>query len=102
MTKNPIINALAAVLYISFVASIVFYVPNTFDQVHSIVVPIAFLSLFVFSAASMGYIFMYNPLQLILEGEKKKGIDLFIKTLGAFAVTVAVFVSIGLYLATHF
>ncbi len=102
MSKNPIINALAALLYIGGVASLVFYVPNTFDQVHSVVVPVAFLSLFVFSAAIMGYIFFYQPLQLYLEGEKKAGVDLFLKTLATFAGSAAIFVLVGLYFATHF
>lgn len=83
------------------VASIVFYVPNTFDKVHSVVVPVAFLSLFVFSAASMGYIFFYQPFQLFLEGEKKAAVDLFLKTLVTFAISAAAFVLIGLYFATR-
>ncbi len=56
----------------------------------------------MFSAASMGYLFLYQPLQLYLEGEKKKSVDLFLKTLGVFAVSAATLVFIGLYLTAHF
>ncbi|MDB5224948.1 MAG: hypothetical protein JWO43_570 [Candidatus Adlerbacteria bacterium] len=61
-------------------------------------IPIAMLSLFVFSASVMSYIFLYQPLQLFLDGEKKKAVDLFLKTLAAFAVCAMVLVAAGLYL----
>ena len=101
MTKNPIINALAGLLYIVAVVSLLFLGPKIFDPVESILIPIAMLSLFVFSAATMGYIFLYQPLQLFLEGEKKESVDLFLKTLGVFAIIVAVFVLVGLYITTY-
>jgi branched-subunit amino acid permease len=98
MTKNSIINALSGLLYIVLVVSLVYYSPKTIDQVGSIFLPIMMLSLFVFSAACMGYLLLYQPLQLFLEGEKKSSVDLFIKTLIAFAISAAVLVLIGLYL----
>ena len=100
MTKNPILNALSGLLYIVLVVSLVYYSPNTIDHVGSIFLPIAMLSLFVFSAACMGYLFLYQPLQLFLEGEKKIALDLFLKTLVAFALSASVLVLIGLYLTT--
>jgi len=101
MTKNPIINALAALLYIVLVVSLLHYAPLFFGKEESIFIPIAMLSLFVFSAACTGYIFLYQPLQLFLEGEKKKSTDLFLKTLGAFAISAVTLVLIGLYLSVH-
>ncbi len=101
MTKNPIINALAGLLYIALVVSIMFYTPPFVDKVGGIVIPIGVLSLFVFSAASMGYIFLYQPLQLFLNGEKKKSVDLFIKTLAAFAMSAVTLVLVGLYLTVY-
>jgi hypothetical protein len=101
MTKNPIINALLGLLYIVLVVSLVYYSPNSIDKVGSIFLPIAMLSLFVFSAACMGYLFLYQPLQLFLEGEKKKSVDLFLKTLVAFAISAAALVLTGLYLTTR-
>jgi hypothetical protein len=101
MSKNPLINACAAVAYIALVASVLFYVPPFINVQESVLIPIAVLSLFVFSAACMGYIFLYQPLQLFLEGHKKESVDLFLKTLGFFALVAALFVALGLYLTTH-
>lgn len=104
MTRNPLLNALCAILYISVLVSIVFYgemlikVPDRF----SIVYPIGFLSLFVFSAATMGFLFLYQPLLLLMEGKRKEAVDLFLKTLAAFGAAAAVMVGAGLYLAQGF
>ncbi len=102
MTKNPIINALAGLLYIVLVVSFLYNASAFMGKEETIFIPIAMLSLFVFSAASMGYIFLYQPLQLFLEGEKKKSVDLFLKTLGVFAISAAALVLIGFYLTAYF
>jgi hypothetical protein len=102
MTKNPFLNALVALVYIVLVVSGLFYSPIFVGDEPNILIPISVLSLFVFSAASMAYIFLYQPLQLFLEGEKKKAVDLFLKTLGAFAVCAIIFASIGFYVTNHF
>jgi len=44
------------------------------------------LSLFVLSAAVMGFLFVYQPLQLYLDCHKKEGVDFFFKTVGSFAI----------------
>ena len=93
MTKNPFINALAALLYIAIIASIMFYSPKMPGEVHSVIVvivPIAMISLFTLSAAVMGYLFLSQPLQLYWSGEKKRGVTLFLQTLATFAVITAV------------
>jgi len=102
MTKNPVINALGALAYIAGLVSIIFYGGDAIEHSveNSIFVPIAFLSLFVFSAATMGYIFLGKPLQMFLEGEKKEAVDLFLKTLLAFAGAAAATVTIGLYITS--
>lgn len=91
MTKNPYKNALAAVAYIAVVAVIMFYGPKYAqleNKPDTLLVPISVISLFSFSAAMMGYIFLFNPVQLYLDGKKKQAVDLFTKTLLAFgAVT---------------
>jgi hypothetical protein len=99
MTKNPFINALAGLLYIVLIVSAAFYSSAFGGPDQSIFYPIAALSLFVFSAATMGYLFLYQPLQLFLEGEKKKAVDLFLKTLGIFGACAAALVLIGLSLS---
>jgi hypothetical protein len=54
-----------------------------------IIIPIAMLSLFVLSAAMMGYLFCLTPLQLYLDGHKKEGVNLFVGTLRIFAIITA-------------
>lgn len=101
MTKNPFMNALVALAYIVLIVAAIFYAPRSVDAEPNVILPIAMLSLFVFSAAAMAYVFLYQPLQLFLEGEKKKAVDLFLKTLGAFALFAAMFAAIGLYVTSH-
>lgn len=85
MTKNPIVNAFAALAYIVIVASAMFYGPKHIPAEDSVLAPIAIISLFSLSAAVMGYIFLSQPLQLYLDDKKKEAVDLFLRTLGIFA-----------------
>ena len=91
MSKNPIINALSASSYIVIIVTVMNFVSQT--QRHkpdTIFAPITFLSLFTLSAAVMGYLFLYQPLQLFIEGKKKEAVNLFVKTVGVFAAFTAV------------
>ena len=54
----------------------------------------ALLSLFVLSAAVMGYIFFYQPTQLYLAGKHKEAVNMFLKTVGFFATITLVFLAI--------
>lgn len=85
MTKNPFINAVSATLYIIIISSVMFYGTEHTKQTSSVIVPIVVLSLFTLSAAVIGYIFCYQPLQLFIDGKKKAAVDLFIKTVAVFA-----------------
>lgn len=96
MTTNPFLNALAAFGYIVAVVLAIFYAgpllggPNGED---TIFIPMAMLSLFVFSAATMSYIVLYQPLVLFLENKKPEAANLFLKTIGTLGVfMVALFV----------
>lgn len=100
MTRNPAINALLALSYIVLLVSAVFYGPTLLqmpdEDMFGILIPIAFLSLFVFSAALMGFIFLYRPLLLLAKGEKEQAAKLFLQTLGFFAGFAFLLVAIGL------
>lgn len=86
MSKNPFINALAAALYIVFVASFMFYgLRLRGEKEDTILAPIAVISLLTLSVAMMGYLFLLEPIQLYLNGKKKEAVNFFLKTLGAFA-----------------
>lgn len=90
MSKNPLQNALGALLYIVIVASFMFYGSQwvqTGDD--SVIAPIAAMSIFTLSAAVMGYFFLYQPAELYFGGKKQEGVKLFMQTVMWFgAITV--------------
>ncbi len=86
MTKNPFLNALAALAYIVIVASAMYYgTDHAGPAQDSIFAPIAIISLFTLSAAVMGYLFLSQPLQFYLDDKKKEAVDLFVRTVAVFA-----------------
>lgn len=69
-----------------------FYGSKLLGPKDTILAPIAMISLFTLSAAMMGYLFVYQPLQLLLDGHKKQGVNLFLQTVAVFAgITVVIF-----------
>ena len=99
MTKNPIINALCASLYISVVATVIFYGPMLgLPDIESFGMPmpiIAFLSILVFSVAFMGYVFFYWPVRLLFEQKHKEAGKLFVQTIISFAVIAIVLIGVS-------
>lgn len=98
MSQKPFRNAAAALLYILAVVSTLFLVfellPES-DQGGPVVLWFAFvLSMFVLSAAVMGYIFLGYPLRMYLDDKKDEAVKLFLSTLGYFALLI-----LGLVLA---
>lgn len=90
MSKNPIVNALGAAGYIFLVASVMTWVtaplrnkPDTFFA------PIIVLSVLTLSVTVMAFMFFYQPLMLFIDGKKKQAVELFVKTVGVFAVITA-------------
>jgi hypothetical protein len=90
MTKNPLINALLATLYIVIVSQVLYYGTVLKVGNNSLFAPVALISLFTFSAASMGYLFLYRPFILYFDGQKKSALDLFLRTLLIFGSITAV------------
>lgn len=86
MAKNPILNAALALGYIVVVSGIMFFGSDFIPKEDTVLAPITMLSLLTLSASVMAYLFMYEPLQLFLEGKKKQALDFFFKTVGVFAV----------------
>lgn len=84
MTKNPFLNAFAALGYIMVVTAVMNYGSSLTPQPNQMVAPIAFLSLFTLSAAVMAYIFGYQPIMLLIENKKKQAVQLFLQTLAVF------------------
>lgn len=94
MTKNPFINALAASMYVGLVATFINFVPEHHPALEAIA-PIVFISLFVFSAAIMGYLMVLQPLLLAINGKAEQGVKLFLQTLGVFALITLCIVAIS-------
>jgi len=100
MNKNPITNAFLAAAYIAGIVLLI----NSLSSIESavdgpgiIVLPMLALSLFVFSAAFMGYLFVYEPICLYLDGKKEEAKSFFAKTLltfGAILIVAAILVLI--------
>jgi hypothetical protein len=86
MNRSPFLNALAAEGYIAVVSSVLYYIPRMFaDTGDSVMIPIFFLSLFVLSAAMMGYFFVYQPVRLLIENKPKEAARFFLSTVAIFA-----------------
>lgn len=96
MTTNPFLNAAAALAYIMLVVLGITQIGAMAEGPDTILVPIAMLSLFVLSAATMAYVFLYQPLLLVLAGEHAKGVTLFLQTLGIFACFAALLLVLAL------
>ncbi len=84
MTKNPFLNAIAAIAYIVTIGLVMNTGIRYAPKEDTIMAPIAMISLFTFSAAVMGYLFCLQPAQLYFEGKKKAGLNLFLQTLAVF------------------
>ena len=99
MTKNPFANATFAALYIVLIVNLMNVVIRTTEEGsgESILVPMAVLSLFVLSAAIMGFLFISEPIKMYLDGKKQEAVNFFLKTIASFAVFVALFVGIAYY-----
>src|SRR3989344_9537514 len=101
MSKNPFINAFVAAVYISFIVTAIFNSPNYItDNELGMMAPILFLSLFVISAAIMGYLFVYPSVHLLIEGKHAEATKLFLTTLFSFAGIIAVILLAWLLLSS--
>ncbi|MBI2612982.1 hypothetical protein HYW59_04235 [Candidatus Kaiserbacteria bacterium] len=95
MTTNPLYNAFLAAGYIALIVTIMTsFVDKTDGPERGILVPLTVLSLFVLSAATMAYLFFYQPVMLYLEGKQKEAVNLFLKTVGVFACIVVVLLAV--------
>lgn len=88
--KKPFFYALGAAAYIAALVSIFSTFIERLPQ-KSIFIPMTMLSLFVLSAAIMGFLFLSEPLSLYFEGKKKEAVVFFGKIVGCFACFAVLF-----------
>lgn len=90
MRWNPFINAVGAAAYVWGVALLIHYIASLHhDTPDNLIGSIAALSLFVFSAAVMGFLFFYRPAVLLAENKKREAVSYFLKTLATFGAITA-------------
>lgn len=101
MSQNPFINALVAAGYISLLVTAIFNSPKLIsDNELGMMAPILFLSLFVISAAMMGYLFIYQPIRYLIEGKQAEATKFFLSTLFYFAGVIGVIILAWFLLST--
>lgn len=82
-------NALATAVYVVIVSFIIINGDKIFGTMKSILGPVAFLLLFVVSAAITGFLVLGQPAMMYVENKKREAIMLFIYTVAwLFAFTV--------------
>lgn len=90
MRWNPLLNAAAAAAYIGAVVVFLHFLESIrHDTPDTYIDGIGFISLVVFSAAMMAFLFFYRPLVLLIDNKKPEAISYFLKTLGVFGVITA-------------
>jgi hypothetical protein len=100
--KKPFLYAFSAALYIVSIVSLIYVASRTLQNVpETIIIPMTMLSLFVLSAAVMGFLFLSEPLSLLMENRKREAIIYFAKTVGFFLCFVVAFITL-LFLSPDF
>ena len=90
--KKPFTYAFGAALYIVFIVLIAQAVGAMLkNQNDTIIAPMTMLSLFVLSAAVMGFLFLSEPIRLYMENQKKEAVIFFGKIVGIFACFVVLY-----------
>jgi len=92
MKKNPFLNAVIATAYIIGIVNVVNFTTHMGEDGagNSVLMPMAMISLFTLSAAVMGYLFLYGPIELYIAGQKKEAVQFFLKTVFTFAITTSI------------
>lgn len=92
--KKPFLHALVAVLYIVCLVSIIFFGGQVFHiEEDTIIIPMVMLTLFVLSAAVIGFLFLSEPIALLIEKRKQEAVTFFGWTVAYFACFLCLLVS---------
>ena len=95
MKWNPVLNAGCAIAYIALITLLLNFIETyRHDTPDTILDGIGFLSLLVFSASVMAFLFFYRPIVLLVENKKPEALSYFLKTLGAFGLITFILVTL--------
>ena len=90
MRWYPFLNAAGAAAYIWGIGLLISHIARLHhDTPDNLVGSVTALSLMVFSAAVMAFLFFYRPIVLLVENKKDEAISFFLKTLGTFGAITA-------------
>ncbi len=90
--KKPFLYATAAAAYIVVIVTVMQTLTSVFKTLNgTFFIPMAVLSMFVLSAGIMGFLFLSEPLSLLLKNQKREAIIYFFKIVGFFACYAAIF-----------
>lgn len=98
LIKRSLLDALATGAYVTAVATLIRNGERIFGKMDNILGPIAFLLLFVISAAITGSLVLGKPVLMYLDGQKKEAIRLFLYTIGWLAIETVVLLIVALNL----
>lgn len=98
MKWNPFLNAVAAAAYIGAVVLFMNVIQSLrHDTPDTLLDGMGFISLFVLSAATMTFLFFYQPVLKLIENKKAEAVSYFLKTLGIFgAITIVMLALVSL------
>ena len=88
--KKPFLFSLVAAVYIANIVLAINF-SSSLAPKETILIPMIMLSLFVMSVAVMGFLFFYEPLQLLMDNKKREAVSFFAKMIGFFACFVILF-----------
>jgi len=92
-----LLHAIGVAIYVAIVAMFMQSAPRLFGHGHTLMGPIAFLLLFVISAAITGTLVLGRPILAYLDGRKSDAIALFLATLAWLVlILVATFLTLAL------
>lgn len=98
--KYALIDALATAVYVAVVASFMYLAgQGMIGTSKSVLIPIAMLMLFVFSAALTGTMMFGRPIMWYLDGKKKDALKLLVHTLGIFMLITFVVLILLIWIA---
>ena len=96
LVTRSLLHALGALAYVSGVASVMFNAERIFGEKPGIAGVIAFLLLFILSAAVTGALVIAKPVMLYLNGQKTEALKLISYTIGWLALfTIVILLIVG-------
>ena len=96
MKWNPFLNVGLAVAYIGAVSVFLRFIESIrHDTPDTWIDGVGFMSLFVFSAAVMAFLFFYQPVSLLVENKRAEAVSYFLKTIGLFGIATAIVLTLA-------